>query len=353
MRRLLHLVGWVALAVALGADEVRAQRQQRDAGVPIGFSPVDWAVRNPIQGQFYRLPGISADYRLGPGDELEVFISGYSDRSVSVTVSESGDVTIPLMGTVRAAETTTIELEERIAQALIDKQLVLLPEVLVHVAEHVARPIYVLGEVDFPGQYMMSQQLTVMEAIFLAGGLDFPAARYGYLHRRVSEGPIEAPNPAMLGQADRPLPGHTVMRIDLQPLKEGGVLESDIMLRPGDVIAVPRRVAELFYVIGDVTKAGSFEIPAQRTLTVGQALAYAGGPTKSAKASRAVVIRTEADGTRRELPVDFAAVLRGKKADFDVLPNDVIFVPGAAVKTFSKGLLGVVPGILQTALVFY
>lgn len=343
----------VVVALALAAPQALAQRQQRDPGVPGSFSPVDWANRNPIQAGFYRLPGISSDYQIGPGDQLEVFITDYSARSVPVTVSNSGGISIPLVGTIQVADLTATEIEERIAAALIEKDIVRTPEVLVHVAEHVARPVYVLGQVDYPGQYMMSQQLTLMEAIFLAGGLDFTAGRYGYLHRRTTDGPVRPPNPAMLDRAEVPLPGHTVTRFDLQPLKEGGVLESDITLRPGDVVAIPRRAVEMFYVIGDVVKSGAFEIPAQRSIRISQALAYSGGPSRGAKTSAGIVVRIEADGRRTELPVDFPAILRGAKPDFDVKPNDVIFVPGATVRNFASGMLGVVPGILQAALVFY
>lgn len=345
----------VAILILLGVAETPAlaQRQQRDAGIPLSFSPADWAAKNPIQNQFYRLPGISSDYRIGPGDQLEVFISDYSARSVPVTVSNSGEITIPLVGSLSAADVTAAELEDRIVALLVAKNLIRTPEVLVHVAEHVARPIYVIGEVDNPGQYMMSQQLTLMEAIFLAGGLDFTAGRYGYLHRRIAGGAMRPPSRAVLDRAEVALPGHTVTRFDLQPLKEGGVLESDVPLRAGDVVAIPRRLVEVFYVIGDVVKSGAFEIPAQRSIKVTQALAYSGGPTGQADKSAGVLVRIEADGQRRELPVDFAAILQGKKPDLDVKPNDVIFVPGAGVKNFATGVLGVVPAILQAALIFY
>lgn len=343
----------VMMLVALGTTAALAQREERDPGIPGGFSPIDWARRNPIQSGFYRLPGISSDYRVGPGDQLEIFITGYSVRSVPAAVSGSGEITIPLLGTVAVADLTTTEIEERVSAALLEKGLIRSPEVLVHVAEHSARPVYVIGEVDYPGQYIMSQQLTLMEAIFLAGGLDFTAGQYGYLHRRTSGDAIRPPNPAMLDRADLPLPGHTVTRFDLQPLKEGRVLEPDMTLRAGDVVAIPRRVVEVFYVIGDVSKAGAFEIPAQRSIRVSQALAYSGGPERSAKTSAGVLVRIEADGQRRELPVDFPAILRGAKPDFEVRPNDVIFVPGATAKNFATGMLGVVPGILQAALIFY
>jgi polysaccharide export outer membrane protein len=339
------------LLVFMRADGM-AQRQQRDPGVAVGYSPVEWATKNPIQNGFYRLPGISSDYRLGPGDELEIFISGYSAKSISVRVSNTAEISIPLVGDMTVTDQTTTELENRIVAALVERQLLRAPEVLVNVAEHVARPIYVLGEVDNPGQYMMSQQLTLMEAIFLAGGLDFTAGEYGYLHRRTTETEGPPPSVAMLAHADVPLPGHAVTRIDLQPLKEGRTLEPDIPLHAGDVIAIPRRQVEMFYVIGDVVHAGGFEVPAQRSLRASQALAYAGGPRRTAKTSAGLIVRIDASGQRQQIPIDFKALLRGTRPDVDVKPNDVIFIPGAGAKNFANGILGVVPAIIQAALIF-
>jgi protein involved in polysaccharide export with SLBB domain len=105
-------------------------------------------------------------------------------------------------------------------------------------------------------------------------------------------------------------------------------------------------------VIGDVLSAGSFEIPPGKSLTAAQAIAWAGGPTKTAKMSKGMLVRYEADGRRTELPIDFAAVIKGAKPDFDIRPNDVIFVPGSQGKTLTLGLLNQVPNLLATALVF-
>lgn len=341
------------LALAAFPLEARAQRQQRDAGTPGGFSPVSWAGRNPIQTGFYRLPGNAPDYKVGPEDELEIFITEYSTKSVSVKVSNNGEITIPLVGTMNVTDLTTTQLEQKVSEALKAKGLINTPEVLIHVAEHSSRPIYIIGQVDFPGQYMMSQQLTLMEAIFLAGGIDFTAGRYGYLHRRTSEtGQMGPPANILLDNPERAMPGTSVTRIDLQPMLDGNILEPDIPLRKGDVFVVPPRAIQMFYVIGDVGRAGAYPIPEQRSMRISQALANTGGPTRTAKLSGGKLIRLDADGTRREIPIDFGAIMKGKKEDFDVKPNDVIFIPGAQIRNVTNGMLRAVPGVLQAALLF-
>ena len=215
------------------------------SGIPSNYSPVKWFEKQPIQRGFFRLPGITDDYRLGPGDELEVFITDFSEYSLSLAVTNAGEIAVPLVGRINVSELTTEEVEVKIAAAFADKGLIERPEILVNVAEYQGKPIYVIGEVDNPGQYVMTQQLTLMEAIFLAGGLDFTADRFGYLHRRVSDCGSAMPGPTLLDHPEVAEPGREVTKVDLQPLKDGGVLSDDPVLQRGDVFVVPRRLIRI------------------------------------------------------------------------------------------------------------
>jgi protein involved in polysaccharide export with SLBB domain len=110
-----------------------------------------------------------------------------------------------------------------------------------------------LGAIDYPGVYMMSQQMTLMEAILMAGGIDFGADRYGFLHRRKStEDPSWKPE-SLVGQPEVARPGEEVIKIDLKPMKEGGILKPNPILRKGDTLVIPNRPIEVFYLIGDAT----------------------------------------------------------------------------------------------------
>jgi protein involved in polysaccharide export with SLBB domain len=242
-------------------------------------------------------------------------------------------------------------LEDAIAAGLKEKEILRDPEVLVYITDYQAKPIYILGEVDNQGEYIMSQQLTLMEAILMAGGLDFTADRYGYLQRELS---IDAPpwKPAgAIEDPEVPRPGRQVIKVDLEPLKTGGVLKPDILLKKGDVFTVPRRRPRLFYVIGDVRAPGAYDIPApaERSMLVSQAIAQAGGPAPTAKLAKGILVHSDEAGRRVERRVDFAAIMKGKDQDFRVNPNDVIFIPGSVTKTLQQGLLGAIPPAAQTS----
>ncbi len=340
---------------------------------PRAFSSFDNLKRNPRELTFSRLPGVSGDYRIGPGDQLAIEVVNLPEMSLNLEVSNSGVINMPLVGQFRAADLTAAELEAELAEVLRKKDLVRNPEVLVDVVEYVAKPIFILGEVDKAGEYIMSQQLTLMDAILIAGGLDITAGRHGYLHRRlayeedgasaasVSPGDqrtkplfntLRSGNrlvPALVENPERAAPGTEVIRVDLAPLKRGGLLSENILLRKGDVFIVPRVNPEVMYVIGDVRRPGAHEMRPEEALMVTQAIAASGGPSQTAKTKNGVLVRHDADGNRVQRKVDFSAILRGAQPDFKVLPNDIVFIPGSKYRTLAYGLLGVVPQTVQQA----
>jgi polysaccharide export outer membrane protein len=271
----------------------------------------------------------------------------------TIRLSAGGEITFPYLGTVVAKDMTASELEETLAKQLREKNLIKDPQVLISVVEYHAKPIYVLGEVDRPGQYIMTQQLYLMDAILLAGGLDFTAARYGFLHRRdeTSE-PLPESSITIKPTTFVAAPGSQVVKIDLRPLKEGHVLDPNPALHAGDVFLVPERKVELCYVVGDVGRPGAFELPEAQDLLVTQAISSAGGPTKTAKMSEGILVRYSENGERREIPVDFAAILNGREPDFKVQSDDIVFIPGSAAKTVGYGMLNVIPRIAQSALIY-
>lgn len=67
--------------------------------------------------------------------------------------------------------------------------------------------------------------------------------------------------------------------------------------------------------------------------------------------SEGILLRYDEAGVRQELAVDFSAILRGKEPDFEILPNDIIFIPGSNAKTLGYGLLGIIPGLATRAVI--
>ncbi|MFN8062097.1 MAG: hypothetical protein U0Q12_23295 [Vicinamibacterales bacterium] len=65
--------------------------------------------------------------------------------------------------------------------------------------------------------------------------------------------------------------------------------------------------------------------------------------------SQGILVRYEAGGQRKEIPVDYGAVLAGRQPDLEIHPNDIIFVPGSRGKSVGLSLLTAIPAIVQNA----
>jgi polysaccharide export outer membrane protein len=111
-----------------------------------------------------------ADYVLQTGDVLEFAVSGAPALNRRVAVSTDGKIPFPLLGEVQSAGLTLTELKQRLQDLLAAKNVIKHPDLIVTVAEY--GPIYLSGDVAKPGEYRFRPEMTVRDAIALAGGFD-------------------------------------------------------------------------------------------------------------------------------------------------------------------------------------
>jgi len=120
------------------------------------------------------LPPVSpSDYRLGPGDAVRLITFGEESLTGEFHVNDSGQIAVPLIGAIRAAGLTTHELEGAVAGALKKANMLRDPSVVAEITTY--RPIFVLGEVNKPGQYPYQPGMTVVTAAAVAGGFTYRA----------------------------------------------------------------------------------------------------------------------------------------------------------------------------------
>ena len=123
--------------------------------------------------------------RLQPGDKIKITVFGEDRLSGEYTIDPSGAVSLPLAGTVKAAGSTKAQLEKSLARKFRGDYL-RNPKVTVEIAAY--RPIYLLGEVEKPGEYPFKPGLNALTAAALAGGLTYRASKTRVLIRRADEG---------------------------------------------------------------------------------------------------------------------------------------------------------------------
>jgi len=113
-------------------------------------------------------PVIGADYRLAIGDKLRVEVYKDPQLSQSLQIRPDGKITLPLVGDVTAAGLTSLELRDQLVTAL--REYVTNPVVTVIVVESVPPVVYVMGEVNSPGAIPLTNPLSVLQALAMAGG---------------------------------------------------------------------------------------------------------------------------------------------------------------------------------------
>jgi polysaccharide export outer membrane protein len=132
----------------------------------------------PITGSAVAPAGsvLSADqartYKLGPDDNVRIITYDEPQLTGQFSVDSNGDITLPLVGAVHASGLTVEDLRGAIETAL-ESGYIKRPSVSVEVAN--ARPFYILGEVNKPGQYPYTTRMTVMNAVATAGGFTYRA----------------------------------------------------------------------------------------------------------------------------------------------------------------------------------
>ena len=295
--------------------------------------------RNDQIQQLSSIYGTQAEYRLGSGDLIEVSVYGISDFKHDLRINSSGSIRIPLLGPIMAAGLSAAELEEKVGNLLSDG-FVQDAQVSVFVKEYRSQPVFLLGAIRRPGQYQITQQLNLIDVLAMAGGLSPQADEVVTIQRAHSKATPDAHDDN--GNSDS-----KIIEINLTDLLDNGELALNIPVQGGDVIHIPEREVEVFYVIGEVMRPGSYELPKDGTLLLTLALAQTGGPMKTAKMNSGVLVRYDEQGTRQELAVKFSDMLKGKAPDFPIQANDIIFFPGSNFKTIGYGLLGIVPSTVS------
>jgi polysaccharide export outer membrane protein len=232
-----------------------------------------------------------ADYRLGAGDLLKIVVFDHDELSLDARISQTGNITFPLVGQVPVAGLSTRDTELLLARHLIDGGFVSQPQVSVLVSEYQSQKVSVMGQVTKAGQYALDASKKVIDVLAMAGGV---------LNDTAAED-------AILVRAD----GSRV-DIDLQKLFDGDPT-MNLGVRDGDTVFV--RHAPQFYIYGQVQHPGEYRLA--RNTTISQAISVGGGLTPRGTQRGAIVKRLDAEGKERKYSV----------RDEDVLqPNDVLLI---------------------------
>jgi polysaccharide export outer membrane protein len=250
------------------------------------------------------------DYRVGPGDVLEVEVYDDPDLSGLVTIQHGGEISFPLLGDVEVNGLTSREVRDTLTR-LLAKDYLVDPQVAVRVKEHRSQWITVVGEVVRPGKYFLQGSKTLLELLTEAGGFTPNAS---------GEVVVSRPDPVLDQDGGAAEPVRIFLSPEQPPQQQKAALS--LSLGNGDIITAT--ATQFFYVSGEVKNPGSF--PITPGLTVLKAVSVAGGLTKFGSKGKVEILRRVKEGETERLKVDLGDIESGKKPDVPLEPEDIIKV---------------------------
>lgn len=158
-------------------------------------------------------------YLINPGDILEISVWNEDALKREVRVLPDGSIGFPLTGTLTAAGRPIDDLKKELTQKL--TEYISEPVVNIAVKSAEGNAVYVMGHVNTPGKFIMTEPMNVMQILSLAGGLS----------------PFAAENDIIILRKGSK--GSESIKFEYSDLEEGKGLTKNHILKSGDVIVVP------------------------------------------------------------------------------------------------------------------
>jgi polysaccharide export outer membrane protein len=236
------------------------------------------------------------EYPLGPGDIVKINVYNNPDLTTEAELSQNGTISFPLIGEVRIGGLSRAEAEKAISARLGEGGFVPNAHVNMLVLQYRSQQVSVIGEVNKPGKYPITQKVTVTDLIAMAGGIGPKGGNMVTIIKKDGNGRTAQ------------------YEVDFKGLLSGGNPETNVRIDSEDIIYVPP--APVFYIYGEVRQPGAY--PLTPDMTVRQALSLGGGLTPRGS-ERGIQIDRKSDNGQ-------VTTRRARLTD-RVRPDDVVQVP--------------------------
>jgi polysaccharide biosynthesis/export protein len=274
-------------------------------------------------------------YKIGPGDIFNIFI--YEEEELNTEgalVKPDGRLSLKLLGEVKVDKKTITEAEKIIEKDL--KTYLKFPRATLIPIELHSAQFTIIGKVNKPGSYLISNNSRILDAI---------AKAEGFTTGIFQNNTIEMANleHAYISRSGEILP------VNFHELIQKGNMIHNIPLQDGDYIYIPSAMNREVYVIGEVKSPGFFGY--KENLTLMQILARAKG-FKDTATTQIIIVRGSFKNPTI-YSINYPDILEGKIQDMKLEPEDIVFVPKSHLGDWNKILNLVLPSIeaIQTGLI--
>ncbi len=356
-------------------------------GIPASCLPDSYRMPSRSVGEPLNFASLASpppgDYLLGPDDVLEVVVSGLSPgaeiRPIRAQVMANGQIHLPLVGAVRVGGMNLMDAQIAITKAYEDGYIKE-PSVNVYIAEKSTTAVVVLGEVNRPGVYDLPKyQNDVAHALAMAGGIGDESGSVIEVHRRVSAqeaqemairhelwnaeaSPVlDVDSPPAEELPDAEGDEKQILRIPLRGLSSDNLLSQDVKLGPGDVVVVPNRTHEVFFVVGELNRTNivrfssglevrdlgiGFLLPRDRDVDVLTAVVMAGYINPIESPTTVTLQRSGPDGQPLLIRVDLIRARYDRRENLMVQAGDIIYLNPDGWWWFRRTFDRIVPDVL-------
>jgi polysaccharide biosynthesis/export protein len=350
---LVILVCVLALGPAMG-DLMDCRAQSQESGRRASSRPPDSIGMTSV------VADVREDYRINPGDVIEVQVDRAPELSGIRRVTASGKIRMVYLGLVTAHRKTADELAGDIADSLNGRYLKN-PRVTVTIEQMNSHTFFIQGAVNRPGAYQMEGRPSLLTLVTVAGGLAENHGSTAFIVREAHRPKIDvldadepkapsisrpesgaavplsqsASQPGDRDQEPEDREGYELIKVNINGLFRGD-FDKNMRLDPRSVVHIPQ--AEVFFVGGDVNEPGSFRF--QEGATLRQAITLAKGMKPTAAPARAIIFREDPGASKRqEIRVDAGKIMNGKQEDVAIYANDIVIIPNSRSKTVGGAVL--------------
>ena len=274
-------------------------------------------------------PPANAPYELGRGDEITVNAIGRPELTGKHVIGPDGQITMPIVGAIEIAGMTREDASLAIEKALSTYYSAI--SISISVDQYTSNQIVLLGAVEHPGIMTFDKTPTLLEVISRGG---VQAGGTGVVGQsEAGSKPSGIPEECVIYRGN-----DTMVTVQLAALLNEGSSLANMRLKRDDIVFVSGRTSYVS-VLGQVTHPGNLQL--QKTSTLADLLAQAGGPTEKAGRNPTIEIihQPGTQGSRTQL-ISFKSLLQKKSIDLTLQSGDILYVPesgfNSAAYTFQQ-----------------
>lgn len=304
------LISAVPFAPAQQASQIGSPMQsstQSGGGASVGATAAAKSAAAPL----IAVPEDFSKLKIAPGFLLNIQAFDEPELSGELRVDDSGDIAVPLAGTIHVGNCTLAEARQRIEARLISEEVLLHPQLTVDITQYAPFIVAVMGEVQNPGRVQLLAPHSLLDILSQVGGeTTMAGASVQVRHTR---------------------DGRTTTDAYPYGRNSDGNSIANVIIHDGDTVIVPR--AGIIYVLGAVNRPGGYLMQEDGKLDAAQALSLASGTILQAAVQSIRVIRRNADGSYVEFPINYKAISEGKQIPLRLQAQDIVYVPVSKIKS--------------------